>query len=204
MRTTMTINYIDPRDVSIPRHHRAIKPWVLEQLKRSMQDHGYNAAYPITLDGQNTLVDGRHRVEAAKELGIRNIPWVPKPDGASPIKFALQCNADGQLAAPNDVFDLAELCHGLSEEGWTGQKIAEELGWSDSTVGYYKQIRERLHPRVWHLARNNSTKISELWGEDEKSFVEHTSTIVEVWRESRSPPVSTPEFCYAECFERLR
>ena len=179
----MELQYVDVKDVVIPRYHRAIKPWVLEQIKRSMQDHDYNIAYPITLDGKKALVDGRHRLEAAKELGIPRVPWVKKPDGVSPIRFALQCNADGQLCAPDDVFDLAELCYGLSQDGWSGQQIAGELGgWSDSAVEFYRQIKAKLHPRAWELARS-PTKIGELWEGERDDIVGLIPTNVS-WLES--------------------
>jgi hypothetical protein len=177
----MELQYVDVKDVVIPRYHRAIKPWVLEQIKRSMQDHDYNIAYPITLDGKKALVDGRHRLEAAKELGIPRVPWVKKPDGVSPIRFALQCNADGQLSAPDDVFDLAELCYGLAQDGWTGEQIAKELGWSEGAVYNYKAIKDDLHPKAWVLAR--LTNFNSLVSEDDDGFVSPKLTNVS-WLES--------------------
>jgi len=166
----MELQYVDVKDVVIPRYHRATKPWVLKQIKRSMEKHGYNIAYPITLDGQNTLVDGRHRLEAAKELGIARVHWIRKPNGVSPIRFALQCNADGQLCSPNDVFDLAELCYGLSQEGWTGEQIAGELGWDEPYVTRHKQICELLHPKSWQLSRAGFPKKPELENDGSKSL----------------------------------
>jgi DNA modification methylase len=175
--------WIDISDVIVPQYHRALKPWALERLTRSMRDHGYNIAYPITLDGQNTLVDGRHRLEAAKELGIARVPWVKKPDSASPIRFALQCNADGQLSAPDDVFDLAELCYGLAQQGWSGEQIAKELGWDRTAVVHYSQIKECLHPEAWRLARSGVTRNGSLVTEPDQDVVLPEVTIVN-WRES--------------------
>ena len=179
----MELGYINVEDVIVPRYHREIKPWALEQLKHSMQDHGYNIAYPITLDGQKTLVNGRHRLEAAKELGIAEIPWVPKPEGVSPIRFALYCNADGQLSAPDDVFDLSELCYGLSQDGWTGEQIAKDLGWSEAHVTRYASIREQLHPKVWDIAKNPLPKTATLVTDEEEGIGKQELPIVN-WRES--------------------
>ena len=180
---TDAIEYIDTRDVIIPQYHRAIKPWALEQLKHSMKDHGYNIAYPITLDGQKTLVDGGHRLQAAKELDITRVPWVPKPDGINPIRFGLYCNADGQLSAPDDVFDLAELCYGLSHDGWTGEQIAKELGWSEAHITRYGSIKAQLHPKVWDVARNPLPKTATLVDDRAVEFGNQELPIVN-WRES--------------------
>jgi len=180
---TNVIGWIDIGDVIVPQYHRVIKPWALEQLKRSMRDHGYNIAYPITLDGQETLVDGGHRLEAAKELGIPKVPWVPKPDGVSPIRFSLHCNADGQLSAPDDVFDLAELCYGLSQDGWEREHIAQELGWSPTVVTQYKQIKELLHPSTWEMIRTSVAKTPRLATADDDGLATPEVAIV-TWHES--------------------
>ncbi|MDP3064171.1 MAG: DNA methyltransferase [Chloroflexota bacterium] len=175
--------YINPKEVRVPRHHRALKPWALERLLQSMREHGYNVAYPIVIDKTGTLVDGGHRLEAALRLGISHIPFTLKPEGVSTIRFGLQCNADGQLCQPDDVFDLAELCHGLAEEEWSGQQLADELGWTPAFVTYHTNIREQLHPRAWDLARNGLTITPPVVKEEEDSPVKQELTIVN-WRES--------------------
>jgi biotin operon repressor len=48
---------------------------------------------------------------------------------------------------------IPELCSTLSEEGWTGQQIADELGWDRTLVVRYMAIREKLHPIAWDMAR---------------------------------------------------
>jgi len=55
---------------------------------------------------------------------------------------------------PNDMFDLAELCWRLNQDGWTGQQIAQELGWNETaSVTNHKNIKVKLHPAAWQLAR---------------------------------------------------
>ena len=45
-----------------------------------MQDHGYNIAYPITLDEQKTLVDGLHRLDIKDVWTTREQPTtIPAP-----------------------------------------------------------------------------------------------------------------------------
>lgn len=140
-------------EIIIPDYHRAIKPYSLQSICKSIEYHGYNIAYPVIIDKDKTLVDGRHRVESARALGIISVPFEVIPDDQSIIRYSLQCNADGQLCQPDDVFDLSELCYTLSRTGWTGERIAAELGWDTSQVTRYKAIKENLHPMAWDMAR---------------------------------------------------
>ena len=141
-------------NVNVFSHHRQIKPWLLAEVSRSMKEHGYNPAYPIVIDSDGNLVEGRHRLEAARAIGLESVPCIYKPDGVSTIRFGLQCNEDGQLTAADDVFDFAELCWNLAQEKWTGQQIADELGWTNSVdVTRHSQIKNLLHTKAWGLAR---------------------------------------------------
>lgn len=140
--------------ISVRPSHRAIKPWLLEQITQSMSQHGYNVAYPIVIDNDGTLVEGRHRVEAAKRNNLQTVPFIYKPADVSPIRFGLQCNADGQLTAADDVFDLAELCWSLASEGRSYSDIASEIGFGDkSIVTAHANIKTKLHDASWDLAR---------------------------------------------------
>jgi DNA modification methylase len=144
---------IDISKITVKDYHRAVKPFALNQIIQSIKNHDYNIAYPITIDKDLVLVDGRHRLEAMRTLGYTEIPYIYKPDDISHIKFGLQCNADGQLSQADDVFDLAELCWNLSKAGWTGQQIADELGWGLPEVSKYKSIKGNLHKLSWSIAR---------------------------------------------------
>lgn len=145
---------ISTDDIKITVRHRALRPWKVKHITDKMKAAGYNTSYPITIEEGGILVDGGHRVAAAKEAGIVSIPYVFMPDGVSGIRHALRCNEDGADTERYDVFDLAELCWGLAQDGWTGQQIADELGWgSAAKVSYYSGIRSNLHPRAWGLAR---------------------------------------------------
>lgn len=172
---------IDPRLVIVPLYHRKPKPWLLEQLTANIASNGYNVAYPIVIDGA-TLVEGQHRLLAAITNNITAIPYVAKPQHVSPIRFGLQCNADGQLTAADDVFDLAELCWQLAQDGWTGERIAGELGKSEDFASKHKLIKDRLHPIAWNLARQ-STKSEDLVDGIQTALVDRKSTNVD-WAES--------------------
>ncbi|MBA7691416.1 hypothetical protein ES703_99959 [subsurface metagenome] len=76
-----------------------------------------------------------------------------------------------------------ELCYVLSQDGWTGEQIAKELGWSESNVAQHKQIKEDLHPQAWVLARYSFTRNGAVVKEGTDEPVNHDFTIVN-WRES--------------------
>lgn len=179
MQTDVT--KISVKEVKVSAAHRAIKPWLLEQITGSMKEHGYNVAYPIVIDNDGTLVEGRHRIEAASIVGIEEVPFIYKPADVPAIRFGLQCNADGQLTAADDVFDLAELCWNLSEIGkMTGDQIAETLGWDNRTkVVQYKAIKDGLHPKSWSVTKNSS-----LVTDGENESVTQGVTKVTPWRET--------------------
>ena len=158
---TTEVTDISIFDIKIPPYSRALKPYAVDRIVLSMKDHGYNIAYPIVIEKDGTLVAGRHRVAAAQQLGIERVPCIYKPADTSAIRFGLESNADGQLCAADDVFDIAELCAALSHDGWTQTRIAEELGWERPQVARYAGIKKQLHPRAWTLARDGVPRIQE-------------------------------------------
>lgn len=173
-----------PEQVNIPLHQRRLRAAKVRALTESMKAEGYNGSYPITLEADClTLVDGGHRLAAAIQAGIGSIPYVVKPEGVSSIAHAIRCNRDGASTDEHDVFDLAELCYRLMEDGWSRRSIAKEIGWkSDPPVTWHKQIKEQLCPDAWDIARG-VTKNEIVLPDDDKGLV--TSEVTSVtWAES--------------------
>lgn len=122
---------------------------------------------------------------AARTNELTEPTFIHLPADASPIRFGLLCNADGQRTAADDVFDLAELCWTLAEvEKWDGKKIAAELGWkTDIQVWQHKAIREKLHDKAWQLARYGLTRNTPLVRQEENDLVSPELTKVS-WAET--------------------
>jgi len=59
---------IDLSKVVISDDQREIRPQKVAEIYHKINQRGYNPSYPITLDEQNILVDGGHRIEAAKHF----------------------------------------------------------------------------------------------------------------------------------------
>jgi DNA modification methylase len=156
-------------------------PWTVAEIEESMKDHGYNEAYPVVLDDENNLIDGGHRLKAARHLGITRIPFIRKPDnGLSNIRYALVCNADRAKGREDDVFDLAELCWRMGKLFPDNETVAKVLNWSPSMSSNYKKIKEKLHPLAWGFAR--FTEKLEFENVPTKSLVNSRFTIVK-WTE---------------------
>ena len=170
--------------ITISKDQRALRPWKVQHIAAKMRAEGYNPSYPVTLDALGVLVDGGHRIAAARSVGITEVPYVLKQEGVSRIRHAIRCNEDGTDTERHDVFDLAELCWQLAEDGWTGQAIADELGWSRVRGEQFRAIREKLHPLAWSLARwgvtNNVVSVTPI----SQELVTSDVTKVTVWRET--------------------
>jgi len=162
-------------------YQRVIRWDRVQYYAAKMGKEGYNESYPVTVDKNNVLVDGGHRIEAAKIVGITEVPCITS--NAPRIAHSLRCNRDGADTMPDDVFDLAELCWRLMKDEWSRPQIADELGWSsEAIVTYHKNIKELLCPAAWDLARN-VTNNGHLLGMEDDDVVTSKVTIV-TWLES--------------------
>lgn len=166
-------------DIVISDDQREINPQQAKKIQAKMKARGYNTSYPITIDENNVLVDGGHRIEAAKLNGLTELPFILKPDGVSRIKHAIVCNDDGADTREYDVFDYAELCYKYDGKG---KELAVELVWSIELVSKYKQIKDKLHPLTWELARD-CTKNKNSVQQENKTLVQSDCTKVQ-WRET--------------------
>lgn len=177
------MEYVQISEIIVPEDHRELRPWKVVYFVKKMELDGYNESYPIIIEEPNILVDGQHRLEAARSIGLIELPYLPKPEGVSRIRHAIRCNEDGADTEKNDVFDYAQLCWQLSKDGWTGQQIAEELGWNtDVRIYQHKGIKEGLHPNAWNLARGLTRK-DDLLDSNEEALVSQKLTNVS-WSES--------------------
>lgn len=155
------VDTIALEQVIVPSHQRELREWKIQHILEKIRERGYyNFSYPITIDEGNELVDGGHRLEAAKRAGLKEIPFIRKPQGIPSAQHAINCNQDGADTEPYDVFDYAYYCWMLAQQGWTGQMIAGELGedWSRTKVQDYKAIKLRLCSDAWICARGVERK----------------------------------------------
>ncbi len=78
-----------------PNNARTHSKHQIRQIARSIQTFGFTN--PILIDSENRIIAGHGRVEAAKLLGINQVPSV-RLDGLTPEQIRAYVIADNQLA----------------------------------------------------------------------------------------------------------
>lgn len=114
----------------------------VDLLKESIRKNGYDPACPLVVqrNGSYLVVNGSHRLQAAKELGLNQLPVIEYPPEEDPVKLALKTQENDENVQPWDFLDRAFLVKRLYNELGTQEKVAERLGWGRSNISYYLQI----------------------------------------------------------------
>lgn len=110
---------------------RDIRPHVVEQVKALVEQQGYNPARPLAVvrdNGAYIVVDGNHRLEVIREMGIPKVPCVVYPEGADPYKLAVEGNQAENTYAPMDLFDWLSIIEKLRQNGLTQEQICPKVG----------------------------------------------------------------------------
>ena len=135
-------------EIKINPGRREAEPKAVEELARSIAAVGL--MNPVTLDQNNTLVAGLHRLEAAKLLG-----WTE-----------IECTTIGMDSVQAE---LAEIDENIVRTKLNRQELCEQLL-------RRKEIYETLHPETRHGMRNGQTaKNANLATLETKSFAEDTA-----------------------------
>ena len=135
-------------NIKINPGRREAEPKAVEELARSITAVGL--MNPVTLDQNNTLVAGLHRLEAAKLLG-----WTE-----------IECTTIGMDSVQAK---LAEIDENIVRTKLNRQEVCEQLL-------RRKEIYETLHPETRHGMRNGQTaKNANLATLETKSFAEDTA-----------------------------
>ena len=135
-------------EIKINPGRREAEPKAVEELARSITAVGL--MNPVTLDQNNTLVAGLHRLEAAKLLC-----WTE-----------IECTTIGMDSVQAE---LAEIDENIVRTKLNRQELCEQLL-------RRKEIYETLHPETRHGMRNGQTaKNANLATLETKSFAEDTA-----------------------------
>lgn len=135
-------------NIKINPGRREATPQSVEELARSIAAVGL--MNPVTLDQNNTLIAGLHRLEAAKLLG-----WTE-----------IECNIIGMSGLQSE---LAEIDENIVRTKLTKQELGDQLL-------RRKELYEMLHPETRQGMRNGQTsKNANLASLETKSFAQDTS-----------------------------
>jgi ParB-like chromosome segregation protein Spo0J len=173
-------------DVETPVHYYKIQDLVLlpelnpraglceETIIRYMES--FQALPPVNIqEGTGVLVDGFHRVEAARRLGVETIPvkMLDIPDEELHLYAGLaNCEHGRALSRTERNKFVVRLSDAY---GWSAEKVAKVVGISPSSVGlairehrYNKELSERLGEEVQIV---NSSHVQALYrvGDEQRS-----------------------------------
>ena len=94
--TTLKISYKDPDQLKKrPRNPRTHTPKQIKQIAASIKEFGFIS--PVLIDGSDEIIAGHGRVEAAKLVGMSDVPTV-RVDHLTPPQIRAYVIADNKLA----------------------------------------------------------------------------------------------------------
>ena len=125
-------------ELSTSEKIREINPVGLKAIEDKISSSGYLDSFPITIDNNNIVIDGHHRVQACINLNYTEIPCIQKEfTDIERKKYAFQANEASETCVPMTFVDYAEFI--WSEDG-TQQETADILGWSVDKVKKYSGL----------------------------------------------------------------
>ncbi|HEU5374835.1 MAG TPA: DNA methyltransferase [Ktedonobacteraceae bacterium] len=126
------------------------------QLQQSIHQCGFLETFPLLVfaldDGTSQLMDGNHRFEAARAVGITCVPCLVTTRLSERERYtlAVRANRAAETVVPSTLVSTAEFVWMRLAEGYTQQEIAEMLGWKRGAVSNYARLQE-IDRRAWTI-----------------------------------------------------
>ena len=133
---------------------RSIKEFGVTALEGKLKRLGFLPNFPILVatsaTGGYRLLDGGHRVEAARRVGLSELPChvvdgLPELDQ---LRMARQSNEAAETIVPTTFVDDAELVWRELAGGHKQQSLADALGWSRGAVSNYAAL-QKIDRAAW-------------------------------------------------------
>lgn len=166
-------------------HVRSLSKRGVARIQESIQRLGFLDNYPLIVspieDGYYKLVDGNHRYEAAKKLGLTSVPCMIKDEltEQDQYKLALESNNAAETVVPSTLVTHAEFVRARINENYTLPAIAEIMGWSRDKVKNYSMLRN-IRKKAWQVI---GTTFENSVPDDGEGFVLITGTTVPTFTE---------------------
>lgn len=126
------------------------------RILKSMQKSGFLNNYPLIVialpDKTYLLIDGNHRLEVARELGVELVPCVIKT-GLTELeqyKLALDSNNAAETIVPSTLVTFAEFIWDRTVNGYTHEEVGKILGWGTDKVDKYNALRQ-IDSKAWAI-----------------------------------------------------
>jgi len=153
---------------------RQLNQKYVQFLADDFQKHGFKNSHPVSITKSGTLWDGNHRLEAAKLIGLTEIPHIIE----TPDNIRLEAHERNRVAAnslPETFVDHAEEIWAMLEAGSTQQVVADELGWKQQRVGQYAKL-QGICPDAWKTI--TTTVLKMVVDNDTGAVVNNTTAVV--------------------------
>jgi site-specific DNA-methyltransferase (adenine-specific) len=135
---------------------RALKPAGVDLLKAKLQRLGFLPSFPLLVtpltEETYRCIDGSHRLEAAKAVGLTEVPVLvqaPLADVLAEIHAARAANEAAETVVPTTLVDEAELVWRLCAD-YTQAQVGEALGWSRDMVQKYAALHD-IDTEAWRV-----------------------------------------------------
>lgn len=136
------VTFVKPDDVEVPedRITAVYDAELMEELIKSIKENGILEPISIArVDGRLILIDGLHRLYAAKQLGIEKVPAIIK-DMTWDRVYVENIIRNRQRGRSNPAEEAMMVKKLVDEFGYTLEKAAQVLGMSKSTASKYYKI----------------------------------------------------------------
>jgi len=121
---------------------------ILAELEESIKQHGILQPLQVAeVDGKYILIDGLHRLQIAKKLGMRTVPCIVKRMTEDQLLIT-NLIVNRQRGRSNPAHEALVLKKLLDEYGYDINKAAELLGMSASTADKYYRIASNCSEQV--------------------------------------------------------
>ena len=128
----------------------------IARLQESMRWAGFLDNFPLVVTplefGDYELIEGNHRYEAAKGLGIPSAPCIVKANLSAQERYrlAMQSNNAAETIVSSTLVTYAEFVWARAEEEYTQQQIATMLGWGRTQVANYVALKN-ICSEAWRM-----------------------------------------------------
>lgn len=140
----ISVSLIDPPSVTMRKSDLSI----LEEIKASVKQQDFVQPIMVRPKGARfQLIFGNHRLEVAKNLGLKTIPAIIRnmDDDEAGLTSIIE---NSQRNAHLDPVAEGEFFSDLEKKGWTVLQIAKKLGKSDHYVNKRLRIYCDLHGKL--------------------------------------------------------
>ena len=136
---------------------RSLKEQGVLAIQQKLARLGYLSNYPVLVvplneNGTYKLVDGHHRVEAAKRHGLTHVFAEIRKGltSADAEAEAFKSNEASETSIPMTFVDHAEYIWQKQAEGVKQEEIGKRIGWSRGKVSQHASL-EKIQKQAWKI-----------------------------------------------------